>query len=106
MVGNRRVRPPLKNPESKRAELKLYRWQPYCCGLYRSPLCDEIGVSPSSGYIGNSAGEAMDSEQWKQLDKLLEAALARLPEQRDAFLREACVGDERLEREARSLLTL
>ena len=48
----------------------------------------------------------MDSEQWKQLDKLLHAALQRPPEERDAFLREACAGNERLEREARSLLTL
>ena len=48
----------------------------------------------------------MDSEQWKQLDKLLHAALQRSPEERDAFLREACAGNERLEREARSLLTL
>jgi serine/threonine protein kinase/tetratricopeptide (TPR) repeat protein len=48
----------------------------------------------------------MDSEQWKQLDKLLHAALQRPPEEHDAFLREACAGNERLEREARSLLTL
>ena len=48
----------------------------------------------------------MDSDQWKQLDKLLHAALERPPEERDAFLRQACAGDERLEREARSLLTL
>jgi serine/threonine protein kinase/Tfp pilus assembly protein PilF len=48
----------------------------------------------------------MDSEQWKQLDKLLHAALERPPEERDGFLKEACAGDERLEREARSLLTL
>ena len=48
----------------------------------------------------------MDSEQWKQLDKLLHAALQRPPNQRDAFLREACAGNDRLEREARSLLTL
>jgi len=27
----------------------------------------------------------MDSEQWKQLDKLLHAALERPPEERDAF---------------------
>jgi serine/threonine protein kinase len=48
----------------------------------------------------------MDLEQWKQLDKLLHAALQRPPEERDAFLREACAGNESLEREARSLLTL
>jgi len=48
----------------------------------------------------------MDSEQWKQLDNLLHGALQRPPERRDAFLREACAGNERLEREARSLLKL
>ena len=48
----------------------------------------------------------MDSDQWKQLDKLLHAVLERPPEERDAFLRQACAGDERLEHEARSLLTL
>ena len=48
----------------------------------------------------------MDSEQWKQLDNLLHAALQRAPEERDAFLREACAGNEQLEREARALLRL
>ena len=48
----------------------------------------------------------MDSERWKQLDKLLHAVLERSPEERDAFLRQACAGDDALEREARSLLTL
>ncbi|MBZ5625136.1 MAG: serine/threonine-protein kinase [Acidobacteriia bacterium] len=48
----------------------------------------------------------MDSEQWKQIDRLLHAVLEHAPEERDAFLRQACAGDERLEREARSLLTL
>src|SRR5262249_18295623 len=48
----------------------------------------------------------MDSEAWKQLDKLLHGALQRPPEEREAFLREACAGDARLEREAYSLLAL
>jgi tetratricopeptide (TPR) repeat protein len=48
----------------------------------------------------------MDSEHWKQLDNVLHSALARLPEEREAFLRRACAGDEALEREARSLLML
>jgi eukaryotic-like serine/threonine-protein kinase len=48
----------------------------------------------------------MDSERWKQLDKLLHAALQRPPEERDDFIRKTCAGDEQLEREARSLLTL
>jgi uncharacterized membrane protein YccC len=48
----------------------------------------------------------MDSEQWKQVDSLLHAVLQRSPEERDAFLRQECAGDEPLEREARSLLRL
>ena len=48
----------------------------------------------------------MDSEQWKQLDRLLHGALQRPREERDAFLRKVCTGNEELEREARSLLTL
>src|SRR5258708_34271129 len=48
----------------------------------------------------------MDSERFKQLDSLLQLVLERQPEERDAFLRQACAGDETLEREVRSLLTL
>src|SRR5438046_2893155 len=46
----------------------------------------------------------MDSEQRKQVDKLLQAALERPPAARGNFLRQACMGDEALEREVRSLL--
>src|SRR5215470_6902116 len=46
----------------------------------------------------------MDSERWKRIESLLEAALERHPEERDAFLRSACAGDEELDREVRSLL--
>jgi serine/threonine protein kinase len=46
----------------------------------------------------------MDSERWKQIDSLLQSALERSPEERDAFLRHACAGDQALEREVRSLL--
>jgi hypothetical protein len=28
----------IKNPEPKRAELKLYRWQAHCRGLYQTPI--------------------------------------------------------------------
>ncbi|MGI8745372.1 MAG: protein kinase domain-containing protein [Bryobacteraceae bacterium] len=48
----------------------------------------------------------MDSERWKQLDNLLQSLLERVPEERDAFLRQACAGDELLECQVRSLLTL
>ena len=46
----------------------------------------------------------MDAERWKQVDEVLQAALDCAPEERDAFLRKACAGDETLEREVRSLL--
>jgi serine/threonine protein kinase len=46
----------------------------------------------------------MDSERWKQVDKLVQAALEQPPAERDGFLRQACSGDEALEREVRSLL--
>src|SRR5713226_5019908 len=46
----------------------------------------------------------MDSDRWKQVDSLLQSELERPPEERDAFLRSACAGDEALEREVRSLL--
>src|SRR5437773_1056744 len=46
----------------------------------------------------------MDSEQWKRVDNLLQAALERPPGDRVEFLQQACAGDEALEREVRSLL--
>ena len=46
----------------------------------------------------------MDSERWKQVDSLLQSVLERPPEEREAFLRHACAGDEALEREVQSLL--
>ena len=46
----------------------------------------------------------MNSDRWKQVDSLLQAALERPPSERDAFLRHASAGDEALEREVRSLL--
>src|SRR5881392_785401 len=46
----------------------------------------------------------MDSEQWKRVDNLLQAALERPPGDRVEFLQQACAGDVALEREVRSLL--
>jgi len=46
----------------------------------------------------------MDSERWKRVDDVLQAALEQSPGERDAFLRQACAGDQALEREVRSLL--
>ena len=47
----------------------------------------------------------MDRERWQQVDRLLQSALQQPPGEREAFLRQACAGDEALEREVRSLLT-
>ena len=47
----------------------------------------------------------MNAERWKLVDDVLQSALDRAPEERDAFLRRACAGDETLELEVRSLLT-
>jgi serine/threonine protein kinase/tetratricopeptide (TPR) repeat protein len=46
----------------------------------------------------------MDQQRWKQVDQILQSALVRPPEEREAFVRNACSGDEPLEREVRSLL--
>ena len=47
----------------------------------------------------------MDLDRWKQLDSLLQSVLERPLEERDAFLRHACAGDEPLERRVRDLLS-
>jgi hypothetical protein len=46
----------------------------------------------------------MDPERWKQVDELLESALAQPFNKRDEFLRRACAGNDEVEREVRSLL--
>src|ERR1700722_5909343 len=46
----------------------------------------------------------MESVRWKQVDNLLQLALECPQEDRDAFVRSGCAGDEALERELRSLL--
>src|SRR5258708_5582598 len=46
----------------------------------------------------------MDPQRWKQVDDLFQSALDRPPDERDAFLRNACAGDDTLERQIRWLL--
>jgi len=46
----------------------------------------------------------MDSNRWKQVDNVLQAVLERPLAERTEFLREACAGDQELEREVQSLL--
>ena len=45
------------------------------------------------------------NERWTTVDRLLEAALDRAPDDRAAFLREACPDDEALRQEVEALLT-
>jgi tetratricopeptide (TPR) repeat protein/predicted Ser/Thr protein kinase len=47
----------------------------------------------------------MNSERWKQIDDVLHSVLARPIAERETFLRQACAGDQALEREIRSLLS-
>jgi serine/threonine protein kinase/predicted Zn-dependent protease len=47
----------------------------------------------------------MHPQTWKRVEAILQSALDRPVAERDAYLREACAGDESLEREVRSLLT-
>lgn len=48
----------------------------------------------------------MNRDRWKKVDEVLQSALDRAPEERDAYLRDACGGDQALEGEVRSLLRL
>ena len=47
----------------------------------------------------------METKRWIRLDELLQSALEVTPERRDAFLHDACAGDEELLNEVKSLLT-
>ena len=46
----------------------------------------------------------MDNDRWNHVDQLLQSALDIPAVERDAYLRNACGGDQRLEDEVRSLL--
>src|SRR5262249_36780813 len=46
----------------------------------------------------------MELDRWEQIERLYHAALEREPDAREAFLAEACAGDEDLRREVAGLL--
>src|SRR5215472_315778 len=48
----------------------------------------------------------MKHERWQRLNDLFQSALERAPEERTAFLEQACHGDEGLRREVESLIAL
>src|SRR2546430_1855076 len=47
----------------------------------------------------------MTPEHWQRIKALLESALERKPDERSAFLNEACAGDSSLRNEIESLIT-
>src|SRR5262245_37234912 len=47
----------------------------------------------------------MKPERWRQINDLLQLVIERAPEERAAFLEEACHGDEALRRELESLIS-
>ena len=47
----------------------------------------------------------MTPEQWQRVKEIFEAALGHAPEERSAFLGQACAGDELLHSEVNSLLS-
>jgi eukaryotic-like serine/threonine-protein kinase len=55
-------------------------------------------------FCANVLGDTMDASRWERLKQLLDLALEKEPDQRSAFLHEACAGDESLRQEVESLL--
>src|SRR5262245_29880190 len=47
----------------------------------------------------------MERNRWEQIERLYNAALEREPDAREAFLDEACAGDEDLRRELAGLIS-
>ena len=47
----------------------------------------------------------MTSDRWRKVKKIFQAALDRAPEERSAFVAEACKGDDELRREVESLIS-
>ena len=46
----------------------------------------------------------MDAERWKRVDDLLQAAVRLPAEKQEAFLNQACAGEDLLAQEVKSLL--
>src|SRR6476659_3237651 len=63
---------------------------------------DGQGVALSGAERGRNL---MNAERWKQVNDLFQSTVERTPEERTAFLDEACHDDEGMRREVESLLT-
>src|SRR5262245_46807113 len=73
--------------------------------MFRSRRFTATGVWPDRGCCACCGeGGRMKPERWKQIEQLYHMALEREPGARDAFLAQACAGDEELRREVEELL--
>src|SRR5262245_44355402 len=64
------------------------------------PHCARLSFEVRPGKIN------MESERWRQIERLYDAALERDANGRAAFLIEACAGDDELRRKVESLLAV
>src|SRR5215468_7183136 len=72
---------------------------------FRSRRFTATGDWPDHGCCACCAKESwMKPERWKQIERLYHAALGRESGEREAFLAQACAGDEELRREVEELL--
>jgi eukaryotic-like serine/threonine-protein kinase len=65
---------------------------------YSAPFLDVLNSCVKAGW------QPMTPERWQRLKELCNLALEREPSERNAFLAEACLGDEELLREADSIV--
>jgi hypothetical protein len=72
-----------------------------CC-----PASGGRPIDPRAFPIGHQSivPTLMTPERWQQINKLYHSALEYKPDQRAAFLKQACAGDEGLRHELESLL--
>ncbi|HEX8799183.1 MAG TPA: hypothetical protein VF772_11245, partial [Terriglobales bacterium] len=65
---------------------------------------DRWQSNPQLDLVSDRLGDDLTPERWQQIKNLFGAALERRPEERGAFLQEACGSDESLRAEVESLL--
>ncbi len=73
--------------------------------LFRWGLGFEVSNARKRVLVSAAERGEMNRDRWQQVERLFHSALQRVPGKRAEFLREACGGDEELEREVHSLLS-
>src|SRR5215470_9851358 len=110
----RSMRRSRRSPNSTRARARWWScassaasaWRrPPRPSTFRSRRFTATGDWPGHGCCAGFAEEIrMKHERWKQIEQLYHASLERESGARDAFLTQACAGDEELRREVEELL--